>query len=126
MGVLGAAGLVVSVPWLTPKKWMEENAKPPEYKFHRSCIVGNSVAVKGPLDKAMLAVWPVIREDTKRCLPPGTMYEIRAKIPVEFGRISAIAWISNPGIRLKITTESFTKFKHVAAGDYLYGGRWRT
>ena len=60
------------------------------------------------LEKDKILVAKTLRKDAKDWLPKGTKYELRIKLPSDYGRNCGIAWYTNS----RVTKENFNADYH--------------
>ena len=69
----------------------------------------------------------MLKADAARKLGPGKVYELRAKIPTNFGRNLGVAWYSLKSMSvLELVDEKPYPGVHNELGGYMFMGRLRT
>ena len=84
---------------------------------------GLSVGLAGTVDDTFLEV---LKEDAKKFLKPGTIFEIRRSLPLDYGRTQTVAWIAESGEMQHKDVGPIEDVRFVSEGGYYYYGRFRT
>lgn len=90
-------------------------------------ILGRAIRLElvGNIDPIFFTV---LREDARKILKPGTLFEVRQTLPYDFGRIHAIGWLAESGPMQRMMTdpiETAMTAIYVPEGGYYYHGRFR-
>lgn len=111
-GLLATSAIVISPPIpLPPETGLELLGR------------GLRVGLAGAVDDDFLAV---LKEDAKRFLKPGTVFEIRRSLPMDYGRMHVVAWITESGEMQHKDIGPIEDVRFVSEGGYYYYGRFRT
>lgn len=84
---------------------------------------GLSVGLVGAVDDIFLEV---LKDDAKKSLKPGTIFEIRRSLPMDYGRKHTVAWIAESGEMQHKAVGPIEDVRFVPEGGYYYYGRFRT
>ena len=104
---LKLSGVVAAAFAIAPQVLIER-----EYAFDPSWEYGAAIPVTDYNNEEMLKmVMEQLRGDIIKYLPPGTKYEIRAKIPTDFGRSKALSWYYHPRMASLPIMEPSTKIE---------------
>lgn len=94
---IAATAMAAAVPFVRPEPGLFDRTR--EYgnaiEFHTSNVDKEDI---GDLIDILMTK---LGADARKTLPPGTRFEIRGKIPTDFGRRRGLAWYYNPDMRLE-------------------------
>lgn len=76
----------------------------------------------GVVDEVFLEV---LKEDAKEFLRPGTVFEIRRILPMDYGRMHVVAWLAESGEMQHKDIGPIEDVRFVPEGGYYYHGRFR-